>query len=87
MLKEKRVRTVVGKVVSNKMDKTITVLIERRVTHAIYGKIIKRSTKLHAHDEKNECNCGDTVSIQETRPIAKTKSFKLLSIIERATQI
>ncbi|MBE8216015.1 MAG: 30S ribosomal protein S17 [Endozoicomonadaceae bacterium] len=87
MSTEKRVRTVVGKVISNKMDKTITVLIERRVKHAIYGKIIKRSSKLHAHDEKNECNFGDTVSIQETRPIAKTKTFTLISIIERATQI
>lgn len=87
MVEEKSVRTLVGKVVSDKMDKTITVLVERRVKHPVYGKIIKRSTKLHAHDEQNECKIGDTVTIKETRPMAKTKSFALVSIVERATQI
>ena len=70
---EKTARTVTGKVISNKMDKSIVVLIERRVTHPVYGKIIKRSTKIHAHDAKNECLPGDEVTIKETRPISKTK--------------
>jgi len=87
MVEEKSVRTLLGKVVSDKMDKTITVLVERRVKHPVYGKIIKRSTKLHAHDEQNECKIGDTVTIKETRPMAKTKSFALVSVVERATQI
>lgn len=78
------VRTLQGRVVSNKMDKTITVLIERQVRHPLYGKYIKRSTKLHAHDEKNECNEGDTVTISECRPIAKQKNWQLVEIIERA---
>ncbi len=87
MAETKKVRTLTGKVVSDKMDKTITVLIERRVKHPLYGKIVKRSTKLHAHDEKNECKMGDTVTIRETRPLSKNKSFELVSIEERATQI
>ncbi len=87
MAETKKVRTLTGKVVSDKMDKTITVLIERRVTHPLYGKIVKRSTKLHAHDEKNECKMGDKVTIRETRPLSKNKSFELVSIEERATQI
>ncbi|MTI14914.1 30S ribosomal protein S17 [Sansalvadorimonas verongulae] len=87
MAETKKVRTLTGKVVSDKMDKTITVLVERRVTHPLYGKIVKRSTKLHAHDEKNECKMGDTVVIRETRPLSKNKSFELVSIEERATQI
>lgn len=87
MAETKKVRTLTGKVVSDKMDKTITVLIERRVTHPLYGKIVKRSTKMHAHDEKNECRMGDTVVIRETRPLSKNKSFELVSIEERATQI
>ena len=87
MVDQKKVRTLTGKVVSDKMDKTITVLIERRVTHPLYGKIVKRSTKLHAHDEKNECRMGDKVTIRETRPLSKNKSFELVSIEERATQI
>ena len=87
MAETKKVRTLTGKVVSDKMDKTITVLVERRVTHPLYGKIVKRSTKLHAHDEKNECRMGDTVVIRETRPLSKNKSFELVSIEERATQI
>lgn len=77
-------RTLVGKVTSNKMDKSIVVAIERRVSHEKYGKIIRRTSKIHAHDEKNECNIGDTVRIAETRPISKTKAWKLVEIVERA---
>ena len=80
-------RTLNGKVVSNKMDKSITVMIERRVKHPIYGKYVKRSTKVHAHDESNECNIGDVVTVQETRPLSKTKSFTLLSIDEKASNV
>lgn len=77
-------RTLQGKVISDKMDKSITVLIERQVKHPLYGKFIKRSTKIHAHDETNECKAGDVVRIVECRPISKTKSFKLVEIVERA---
>jgi small subunit ribosomal protein S17 len=80
-------RTLSGKVVSNKMDKSITVMIERRVKHPIYGKYVKRSTKVHAHDENNDCNIGDVVTIQETRPLSKTKSFTLLNIDEKASNV
>ena len=80
-------RTLSGKVVSDKMDKSITVLIERRVKHPIYGKYVKRSTKLHAHDENNECNIGDTVTIQETRPLSKTKCWKLVDVVDRANKV
>ena len=79
-------RVITGVVTSNKMDKSITVLIERRVQHPIYGKIIRRSTKLHAHDEKNECSIGDLVTIRECRPISKTKTWLLTSIVERASE-
>ncbi len=74
-----------GHVVSNKMDKTITVLVERRVKHPIYGKYVKRSTKLHAHDENNECNEGDIVSVASCRPLSKSKSWRLVEIVERVT--
>ena len=74
----------VGQVVSDKMDKTITVLVERRVKHPVYKKYIRRSTKLHAHDEENECRTGDTVSIVPCRPLSKSKSWRLQSVIERA---
>lgn len=74
----------VGKVVSNKMDKSITVLIERRVKHAIYGKFVTKTTKFMAHDETNECNPGDLVKISETRPLSKNKRWRLVEIIERA---
>ncbi|MGI9275274.1 MAG: 30S ribosomal protein S17 [Endozoicomonas sp.] len=87
MAEDKKVRTLTGKVVSDKMDKTVTVLIERRVKHPLYGKIVKRSTKLHAHDENNDCRMGDIVTIKETRPMSKSKTFELVSIDERATQI
>jgi small subunit ribosomal protein S17 len=80
-------RTVSGKVVSNKMDKSIVVMVERRVSHPVYGKIIKRSTKLHAHDANNDCMPGDAVTIKQVRPISKTKSWDLVSIDERATQV
>lgn len=86
-MSEKKVRTVSGRVVSNKMDKTITVLIERRVKHPIYGKIITRSSKLHAHDEANECGVGDLVTVRESRPLSKTKTWILASIDERAAQV
>lgn len=83
---ERAPRTVSGKVVSNKMDKSIVVLIERRVKHPVYGKYIKRSTKIHAHDANNECMPGDEVTIEEIAPISKTKSWSLVSIEERTTQ-
>jgi small subunit ribosomal protein S17 len=79
-------RILTGRVVSNKMNQTVTVLIERRVRHPLYGKIIRRSTKVHAHDEQNSCRVGDTVRVQECRPISKTKSWNLVEIIERAEQ-
>ena len=82
---EKNTRTVTGRVVSDKMDKTVTVLVERKVPHPIYGKYVKRSTKLHAHDENNECKMGDTVSIEECRPLSKTKSWRLVKVLERAS--
>ena len=86
MAEDKKVRTLTGKVVSDKMDKTITVLIERRVKHPLYGKIVKRSTKLHAHDENNECRMGDVVTIKETRPLSKNKSLNLFPLTS-VTQI
>jgi small subunit ribosomal protein S17 len=86
-MSEQTARTVMGKVVSNKMDKTITVLVERRVKHPVYGKYITRSSKLHAHDADNSCNIGDTVTISESRPLSKTKTWVLQDINERATQI
>ena len=83
----KSARTATGKVVSNKMDKTITVLVERRVKHPVYGKYITKSSKLHAHDENNECKSGDTVTISETRPLSKTKSWTLLRVEESAAEV
>lgn len=80
----KTIRTLSGRVVSDKMDKTITVMVERRVRHPLYGKFVKRSTKLHVHDEDNTCGIGDTVTIRECRPISKTKSWRLHQIVERA---
>ena len=74
----------VGKVVSDKMDKTIVVAIEDNVRHPKYGKIIKRTVKIHAHDEKNECGVGDKVAVMETRPLSKTKRWRLVEIIEKA---
>lgn len=83
----KEARTLQGKVVSDKMDKTITVLIERRVKHPIYGKYMSKSSKLKAHDEENSCNIGDVVTIAESRPLSKSKTWALVNIEERATQI
>ncbi|MCK7549723.1 30S ribosomal protein S17 [Marinobacter koreensis] len=80
-------RTLSGKVVSNKMDKSIVVLVERQVKHPLYGKYMKRSTKIHAHDESNQCNIGDSVTIQETRPVSKTKSWALVEVTERASKV
>jgi len=74
----------VGKVVSNKMDKSITVAVERRVKHGIYGKFVTKTSKFMAHDEKNECTPGDTVKISETRPLSKNKRWRLVEIIEKA---
>lgn len=74
----------IGVVTSNKMEKSITVSVERKKKHPIYGKFIKLTKKFHAHDEKNECNIGDTVRIMETRPLSKTKNWRLVEIIERA---
>ena len=87
MAAEKRTRTVTGKVVSNKADKTITVLVERKEKHPIYGKFVTRSTKLHAHDEQNECQMGDTVVIAESRPLSKSKSWTLVKIEEQAVKV
>lgn len=81
---ESAVRTITGRVVSDKMDKTITVMVERKVKHPLYGKIIKRSTKLHAHDENNDCNQGDIVTISQCRPLSKSKAWTLVDIVERA---
>ncbi len=74
----------VGVVASNKMDKSITVVVERRMKHELYGKFMKNTSKFVAHDEKNDCNIGDTVRIMETRPISKLKNWRLVEIIERA---
>ena len=76
-------KTRVGKVVSNKMDRTIVVAIEDNVKHPTYGKIVKRTTKIHAHDENNECGVGDKVSVMETRPLSKTKRWRLVNIVEK----
>ncbi|WP_339056405.1 30S ribosomal protein S17 [Candidatus Regiella endosymbiont of Tuberolachnus salignus] len=80
----KKIRTMQGHVVSNKMEKSIVVTIERIVKHPIYGKFIKRTTKLHAHDEENQCSIGDIVTIRECRPLSKTKSWTLVAIIKKA---
>ena len=77
-------RTLIGKVVSDKMDKTVTVLIEHRVKHPLYGKIIMRSKKYHAHNEGNEAKAGDTVEIQEGRPISKTKAWSVTRVVQTA---
>ena len=81
-----KLRTITGKVVSNKMDKTITVLVERVVIHPVYGKYIKRSSKMMAHDEQNICSEGDLVAITSCRPMSKNKSFKLVQVLETASK-
>ncbi|MCO8087418.1 30S ribosomal protein S17 [Acinetobacter indicus] len=85
-MSDKTVRTLTGKVVSDKMDKSIVVLIERQVQHPLYGKLIRRSTKLHAHDENNTAKIGDVVTIKESRPISKTKSWTLVEVVEAAAE-
>jgi small subunit ribosomal protein S17 len=77
-------KTRIGVVSGNKMDKTITVNVERKVKHPIYGKFVKKTTKFHAHDEKNECVVGDVVRIMETRPLSKTKRWRLIEVVEKA---
>jgi small subunit ribosomal protein S17 len=77
-------KTRIGLVTSNRMDKTITVAVERKVKHPIYGKFVKKTTRFHAHDEKNECTIGDTVRIMETRPLSKTKRWRLVEVVEKA---
>ena len=77
-------KTRIGLVTSNRMDKTITVAVERKVKHPIYGKFVKKTTKFHAHDEKNECTIGDTVRIMETRPLSKLKRWRLVEVVEKA---
>jgi len=79
-----KIRTIQGKVISDKMDKTITVLVERQVKHPLYGKFMRRSTKLHAHDEANVCREGDTVNITSCRPMSKTKTWSLVEVINKA---
>ncbi len=87
MSAENRTRTVTGRVVSNKMDKTITVLIERRVRHPVYGKYLTRSSKVHAHDAENQCSIGDLVTVAETRPYSKSKTWGLVEIVEAAEKL
>ena len=77
-------KTKIGVVTSNRMEKTVTVEIERKVKHPIYGKFVKKTTKFHAHDEKNECTIGDMVKIMETRPLSKTKRWRLVEVVEKA---
>ena len=79
-------KTVEGRVVSNKMDKTVTILVERQVKHALYGKYIRRSTKLHAHDADNACNEGDLVRVAECRPLSKTKNWRVVEVVTRAAK-
>lgn len=83
--KEKRARTLTGKVTSNAMDKSATIMVERRLKHPLYHKFMRRSTKYHAHDENNECGVGDVVLIQECRPLSKTKSWRLVKVLEKAS--
>ena len=78
------IRTLTGRVVSDKMEKSAVVMVERKVRHPLYGKYIRRSTKMHIHDENNECKQGDTVTIRQCRPISKTKSWQLLEVVERS---
>ena len=83
----KVVRTLSGRVVSDKMDKTVTVLVERRVKHPLYGKVIRRSNKFHAHDETNQCKEGDLVVIEESRPLSKTKTWVVSKIVTKANNV
>ncbi|TXH21504.1 MAG: 30S ribosomal protein S17 [Chitinophagaceae bacterium] len=83
MLERNLRKTKLGIVTSNKMEKTITVAVERKVKHPIYGKFLKKTTKFHAHDENNECSIGDTVKIMETRPLSKLKRWRLVEVVEK----
>lgn len=78
-------RTLEGRVVSDKMDKSITVMVERKVKHPIYGKFIRRSTKVHAHDEANECGIGDLVVVEQCRPLSKSKAWRLVKVVSKAS--
>lgn len=80
-------RRLTGRVVGDKMDKTVTVRVDRMVPHPLYGKYVRRTTKYHVHDEANECHTGDTVLIEESRPISKSKTWKVARLLERATQV
>ena len=84
MSESKSVRTLTGRVVSDKMEKSAVVLVERQIKHPLYGKYIKRSTRYHIHDEENTCNEGDKVSIQECKPISRHKSWKLVEVVQRS---
>lgn len=87
MTEAKNIRTLQGKVVSDKMDKTVTVLVERKVKHPLYGKVIRRSSKIHAHDEQNQYGNGDIVIISETRPLSKTKAWVVTDLVEKAHNV
>jgi small subunit ribosomal protein S17 len=87
MSETKNTRTLTGRIVSDKMDKTVTVLVERRVTHPLIGKIVTRSKKYHAHDEKNEFHEGDLVQIEETRPLSRTKTWRVAKLLEKSRGI
>ena len=87
MSEQSNKKTLTGRVVSDKMDKTVTILVERRVKHPLYGKIVTRSKKYHAHDETNECHPGDLVMIEECRPLSKTKAWRVSKLIEKASTI
>ncbi|MBL7004691.1 MAG: 30S ribosomal protein S17 [Gammaproteobacteria bacterium] len=87
MNNETTIRTQQGSVISDKMDKTVTVLIERKVKHPLYGKFMKKSTKLHVHDENNDCSMGDVVQIRECRPLSKSKSWTLVKIVEKSENL
>ncbi len=84
---EKRRRTATGRVVNNRMNKTVTVLMERRVKHPFYGKYMTRSSKLHAHDEENVCQVGDLVTVAECRPISRSKTWTLVEVVEKAAVV
>ena len=86
-VQKKEQRTLTGAVTSDAMNKTVTVMIERRIKHPVYGKYITRSTKLHVHDENNECGMGDVVVIEQCRPMSKTKSWNLVKVVEKNTTI
>ena len=79
-------RTLQGRVISDRMDKTVTVLVERRVKHPVYGKFLRRSTKVHAHDDNNECRTGDVVRVEQCRPLSKSKTWRLVQVVERAAE-